>query len=169
MSYWVKKDFFVISKYFNSLENKTRILSRIIAFIILLISLFIAKCYYFRITFVNLNLSRDHTWYRGSYTSRTWEELISNLPNIFYDSFLYAAGIFLFIHFLDYFSKDKFPPLICDTCFKQKDFDNDLKCECGGKYVREDEYECFESEEEYKLVRPYAKLKNDKTKSGINS
>jgi len=169
MAYWVKKEILIFPKYFNSLDKKTRILSRVIAFTILLISLFIAKCYYFRITFIDLKLSRDHTWYRDSYTSRTWEELISNLPNIFYDSLFYATGIFLFVHFLDYFTKDKFPSLICNTCFKQKNFEKNLKCECGGNYVREDEYECYENEEEYKLVRPFSKLKGYKTKSDRNS
>lgn len=158
MAYWVKKNIFILPKYFNSLEKKTRIISRIIAFTILLTTLFILKCFYFRLSFLGKSLATDGTYFREFYTSRTWEELMSNLPSIFFESLVYATGIFLLAHFLDYFSKDRYPTLICENCYNIKNFEYDLQCECGGKFVRKDSMDCYVNEEEYKVSNPFTNI-----------
>lgn len=163
MAYWVKKDVLTFPKYFNSLDMRTRIISRVIAFIILFIIILILKSYFFRLNYL------DTLTYDTYYIARTKEDLIIHFPMICLESFIYALSIFLFVHFLDHFTKDKRPPLICNTCFKRKEFDNYFKCECGGKYVKESEYECYESEKEFISLRPYSKLKGKKTKSDSKS
>ena len=101
MAYWVKKDVLIFPKYFNSLDMKTRIISRVIAFIILFTLILILKSYFFRLNYLNT------LTYDTYYIARTKEDLIINFPMICLESFIYALLIFLFVHFLVHFSKDK--------------------------------------------------------------
>jgi hypothetical protein len=146
MAYWVKKDKLSLSKYFNSLDKKTRFISRFISFLVIFFITAFIKIYYYKFSWVEY-----HKF--GSYTNtgHSWNKLFANLNYILYESIIIAAIIVIIVHTLDYFTKDKHPDLICDLCYKIKDFDNDLKCQCGGKFVRKNDMDYYVDEAEYKI------------------
>lgn len=149
MAYWVKKSKIILPKYFNSLDKKTRVISRLIALLVIFFLIASIKIYYYRFSWVEY---RDY----GSYTNtgHSWDELYANLSHLLSDSIILAAIIVIVVHTLDYFTKDKNPTLICNACYNIKDFDNDLKCECGGKYIRKSDMDYYVNEEEYKVLNP---------------
>jgi hypothetical protein len=149
MAYWVEKNGLNFLKYFNSLDKGTRIISRFVAFFIMFAIISFIKIYYYKVSWFEY-----HKF--GSYTNtgHSWEQLFANLELLLIDSFIIAAIIFIVVHTLDYFTKDKNPTLICTTCFKIKDFDNDLKCQCGGRFSREKDMDFYVNEEEFKVRNP---------------
>lgn len=153
MAYWVKKSFFILPKYFNSLDKKTRVISRLIAFGIIFLIIAFIKIYYYKFSWVEY---RDY----GSYTNtgHSWNELDANLSSLLSDSIIIAAIIVIVIHTLDYFTKDKYPTLICSNCNRIKDFDNDLKCECGGIFIRKNDMDYYINEEEFKVLNPFTNI-----------
>ncbi|MFO7525927.1 MAG: hypothetical protein R6W68_10760, partial [Ignavibacteriaceae bacterium] len=163
MAYWVKKDKLTLPKYFNSLDKKTRLISRLIAFLVIFLIIAFIKIYYYKFSWVEY-----HRW--GSYTNtgHSWEELNANLSNLLFDSLIIATLIVLFIHTLDYFTKDKQPALICESCYKIKDYDNDLKCQCGGHFIRKDAMIAYVGEEEYKIKNAWTNISTRIYLRGIN-
>jgi hypothetical protein len=151
MAYWVKKDNLSLPKYFNSLEKKTRIISRLIAFIVIFFITAFIKIYYYKFTWV------EYRKFGPTYTNtgHSWNELYANLGSLLFESLIIAAVIVIVVHILDYFTKDKHPDLICESCFKIKNYDNDFKCQCGGKFVRKDSMEYYVDETEYKIKNVY--------------
>ncbi len=69
----------------------------------------------------------------------TWREFFFFLPF----GFIFSLLFFLIIYYWQIYTKKQFmagtPYFICTECYKLKEFDNSLLCDCLGELVKTDE------------------------------
>ena len=95
---------------------------------------------------------------------------IKEIPNYFLEfletGLFWSVGFMIIRFFSPNMFKDKSTSLICDKCFRMKNLDNELNCECKGNFLPLQNFEWIEAKEYYLIENMdwIYKYKIEKTK-----
>lgn len=76
-------------------------------------------------------------------------EIPEYFPEFLRTGLYWSIGLMLVRFFAPNVFKDKSSSVMCDTCFKVKESDNKLICDCKGSYFPMEHYEWVEAKDEY--------------------